>query len=439
MRFPVSLCAGSLLAFQLLGTSQVRADQVFVDDVIIQGSLCVGFDCVNNESFGFDTIRLKENNTRIKFEDTSSNTFPSTDWQLTANDSASGGLNRFSIEDITAATVPFTVEGASPSNSVYIDSTGRVGFRTANPVIDLHVATSNTPGMRLEQTNAGGFTAQTWDVAGNEANFFVRDVTGGSRLPFRIRPGAPTSSLDISASGNVGIGTGNPQALIDAQKPAEGGTAESILRMTISDDDTGRLVLGNASATDAIFHPRMQGRTASQATPLTMEGLITDDLGTNPVVSFNAARLAGGAVTTRPLVAFRNNLTVRASIAPNGDVFATSFNPTSSREVKDQIVDLESKVAAEALQKLTPVEYVYKDDESGERRVGFIAEDVPDIVANADRKSVPIMDVLALVTRVVKDQQQTIDDQKKTIEELKSRLSVLESERPQVPQVPGTR
>jgi hypothetical protein len=47
-------------------------------------------------------------------------------------------------------------------------------------------------------------------VAGNEANFFVRDVTGGSRLPLRIRPGAPTSSLDIAANGNVGIGTGSP-------------------------------------------------------------------------------------------------------------------------------------------------------------------------------------------------------------------------------------
>jgi len=44
-------------------------DQVIPDDLIVQGSLCVGFDCVNNENFGFDTIRLKENNTRIKFDD----------------------------------------------------------------------------------------------------------------------------------------------------------------------------------------------------------------------------------------------------------------------------------------------------------------------------------------------------------------------------------
>jgi hypothetical protein len=29
-------------------------------------------------------------------------------------------------------------------------------------------------------------------------------------LPFRVRPGAPTSSIDIAASGNVGIGTAAP-------------------------------------------------------------------------------------------------------------------------------------------------------------------------------------------------------------------------------------
>ena len=51
-------------------------DQVIPDDLIVQGSACVGLDCVNNESFGFDTIRLKENNTRIKFDDTSVGQLP---------------------------------------------------------------------------------------------------------------------------------------------------------------------------------------------------------------------------------------------------------------------------------------------------------------------------------------------------------------------------
>jgi len=199
-------------------------DQVIADDLIVQGSACIGLDCLNNESFGFDTIRLKENNTRIKFEDTSTGTgFPPPDWQLTANDSASGGANKFSIEDITAATVPFTVTGSAPSNAIFVDSTGRVGFRTATPVLDLHIAKGDTPAMRLEQNNSSGYTAQTWDIAGNEANFFVRDVTGGSHLPLRIRPGAPTSSIDINASGNVGVGTASPGFklhVVDGTAPA---------------------------------------------------------------------------------------------------------------------------------------------------------------------------------------------------------------------------
>ena len=186
-------------------TNVTADDQVIPDDLIVQQSLCVGFDCVNNESFGFDTIRLKENNTRIKFEDTSTGTFPTNDWQLTANDSASGGASKFSIEDITGSRVPFTITAGASTNSIFVDSIGRVGFRTSTPVLDLHVNTSNTPALRLEQNNSGGFTAQTWDIGANEANFFIRDVTGGSLLSMRIRPGAPTSSLDIDSDGDVGI------------------------------------------------------------------------------------------------------------------------------------------------------------------------------------------------------------------------------------------
>src|SRR4029079_3457272 len=85
-------------------------------------------------------------------------------------------------------TIVFEVDAGAPANSLRVSSTGRVGLRTATPVLDLHITTSDTSAHRLEQTNAGGFTAQTWDIAGNEANFFVRDVTSGSRLPFRIRP-----------------------------------------------------------------------------------------------------------------------------------------------------------------------------------------------------------------------------------------------------------
>jgi hypothetical protein len=182
-------------------------DQVIHDDLIVIGSACVGFDCVNNESFGFDTIRLKENNLRIGFDDTSTAAgFPANDWEITINDSASGGANYFAVRDVTAARQVFRIDAGAPTHALVVSSSGRIGVRTLTPVLDMHMVSSNTPAIRLEQTGAGGWTPQTWDIAGNEANFFIRDVTGGSRLPFRIRPGAPTSSIDISSGGDVGMG-----------------------------------------------------------------------------------------------------------------------------------------------------------------------------------------------------------------------------------------
>ncbi|MBB6183649.1 YadA-like family protein [Oleiagrimonas soli] len=76
------------------------ADDVVPDDQIVQGSQCVGVDCVNNENFGFDTLRLKENNLRIDFNDTSSTgSFPTNDWGIVVNDSNNGGANYFMIQD----------------------------------------------------------------------------------------------------------------------------------------------------------------------------------------------------------------------------------------------------------------------------------------------------------------------------------------------------
>lgn len=100
--------AGSGALLILLVTVSASADQVINDDLIVVGSVCVGFDCVNNESFGFDTIRLKENNLRIKFEDTSTiEGFASNDWSIVINDSGTGGTSHFSIVDDTAGETLF--------------------------------------------------------------------------------------------------------------------------------------------------------------------------------------------------------------------------------------------------------------------------------------------------------------------------------------------
>jgi hypothetical protein len=226
-------------------------DIVHLDDVIIDGSLCVGFDCVNGESFGFDTIRLKENNLRIKFDDTSTAaSYPRNDWQLTANDSANGGASKFSIDDISGSRTPFTVEANARSHSLYVDDGGRIGSRTSTPSVELHTIDGDTPTLRLQQDGSSGFAPQTWDVAGNETNFFIRDVTNGSQLPFRIRPDAPTSSIFIDVDGDVGMGTSSPGADGLHINRSTGGAA-SMLKLT--NDGGPYIELENTDTSESWF------------------------------------------------------------------------------------------------------------------------------------------------------------------------------------------
>ena len=222
--------------------------QVIANDLVVQGSNCVGLDCTTGESFCSDTIRLKENNLRIHFQDTSSTgAFPSNDWRIIANDSNNGGLNYLGIEDSNTGRMPFRVEAGADANNLYVEADGDVGIKTANPVVDLHIVEGNTPTLRLEQDGSDGFTPQIWDVAGNEVNFFVRDVTNGSKLSFRIEPNTPQDTLYLDSTGNVGIGKSNPDAKVHV----------------LTNDDSGKLLFENTNSTQAdrvVFHLKNNGK-----------------------------------------------------------------------------------------------------------------------------------------------------------------------------------
>ncbi|WP_372835806.1 hypothetical protein, partial [Puniceibacterium confluentis] len=226
----ISLLLGATALIALTGGA--RADQVIPDDLIVQGSICAGFDCVNGESFGFDTLRLKENNLRIRAFDTSNSaSFPTRDWELTFNETTNGGADKFSVTDIDANRIPFTIEGNTPSNTLYVDNAMRIGVGTSTPVVTLHTKMGNTPTLRLEQDGSSGFTPHIWDLAGNETNFFVRDTTSGSRLPFRIFPNAPTNALTIEGStGDIGVGTNVPTAALHVSRT--NGTGQMLVQDT---------------------------------------------------------------------------------------------------------------------------------------------------------------------------------------------------------------
>lgn len=293
-------------------------DTFFSDDVSAVGGVCAGTDCTNAESYGFASIKMKENNTRIKFEDTSASPgFATTDWQISANDTTSGGANKLFVEDLTAATSPFVIEGATPTNTLYVDSNGRVGIKTSTPARDLTIANPVSSIIRMEQSVS---PFQAWDIVANNNNFYVRDVNH-EQNPFIIKQSAPYNALVIeSTSGNIGLGV---------------------------------------------------------ATPLYQ------------IHHSSGARLDAG-----------------------------NWTNASSRAIKQDIHALGRDAAFDALKSLQPMTYAYKANPT-DTQVGFIAEDVPALVATPDRKGLSSMDIVAVLTKVIQEQQ-------KTIEEMRGRLERLE-------------
>jgi hypothetical protein len=67
------------------------------------------------------------------------------------------------------------------------------------------------------------------------------------------------------------------------------------------------------------------------------------------------------------------------------------------------------------------VTFVYKAD-SGQQHVGFIAEDVPDMVAMKDRKGLSPMDIVAVLTKVVQEQRQQLDTMRAELDFVKAQL-----------------
>jgi hypothetical protein len=103
----------------------------------------------------------------------------------------------------------------------------------------------------------------------------------------------------------------------------------------------------------------------------------------------------------------------------------TNWVDVSTREAKDNILELRTEEALETIKNIKPVKFNYKQDPDKETNVGFIAEDVPDLVATKGRKGMVSMEVVAVLTKVVQQQQKLILSQQKAFDEQKEIIAKL--------------
>jgi hypothetical protein len=175
---------------------------------------------------------------------------------------------------------------------------------------------------------------------------------------------------------------------------------------------------GSAFYNSAAFAAKIDGAVSAGVVPTKL----TFETGTNSsrtermVITSSGNVGIGISAPTRPLE-FASGAYVTA-----GGVFTS----VSTRESKENIAELSASAAAETLKSLNPVTYNYKVDKN-EHHVGFIAEDVPELVATKERKGLSPMDIVAVLTKVVKEQDKTIESLSTTVARLEAKLNELES------------
>jgi hypothetical protein len=391
-------------------------DQTVFDDLIVDGRICAGFDCFTDLVFGDAEVTLLEFGPGIEFADSSSSGsgFPFQDWGIFTGFE---GFENLSVFNFTGPTLrPFTIEGSSPTNSLFVDNNGFVGMGTSVPLWDLHIRDSNTPGVWLEQ-DASVFAPRSWLIGANELEYFVQDVSSGA-VPVRVAAGAPTNSLVVQSNGWVGLGTslpgGNLHLFGSANLDVFAGMGPDLAAGPGFNYGYAGASFGRGAG---FFNVRPDGLAAAPNPSLRFatnnaQRIIIDNEGN---IGFGAN--VAGFNPAEPLVHQATNARLTAAgIWTNG----------SSRAIKQDIRPLSAADALAAFAALEPVRYRAKADPS-EEHLGFIAEDVPELVAESDRTGLSPMDVVALLTRVVQEQQRAVEGQQRRIAELEARLAEQEA------------
>ena len=301
------------------------------------------------------------------------------------------------------------IEEFAPANQLYMDSSGRIGFGTSTPAADFHIA-STTGAIRIEDTDNA-----TWQIeeAAGDLRFSLSSADPGS--------GDPTGSkFEIEGNGNIGIGTTSPEVRLQIR----GGSilldnTESLLaeRADFSNQELFTLD-GND---DVVFN--RGSLIAGQASHLIMgvgagKRFEVRGASNTPImrVMDGSGRVAyGNFFPSHPL-----QMASGAHVTAGG-----VWTNASSRDLKTDIHPLSATQALEALNQMEPVLFRYKSDES-DQNVGFIAEDVPALIATPDRKGMSAMDVVAVLTAVVQEQRKTIGSQNQALDSLLQRVNELE-------------
>ncbi|BAY24883.1 hypothetical protein NIES2100_46810 [Calothrix sp. NIES-2100] len=246
----------------------------------------------------------------------------------------------------------------------------------------------------------------------------------------------------LQTNGNVGIGIEKPLARLHNQgaAPLTGqgqitsnsdlvkGSGTTFIQelnigdiISVTDGSTtqARLITKIAAEGNSFTVNKAFAQALTTATQFTYQQPITRLADSNGVTQFIVTATGNVGIGT-PTPDLDTKLHIQGNVRVYGDLFQDS-----SIELKDQITDLSQQEVAEILKNLNPVKYIYKDDTEQKLHLGFIAEQVPDILASADKTAIQPFNILAVLAKAVKDQQAMITTLSLVVKEQQRQIAAL--------------
>ncbi len=418
-----------------IGTPTPTAKLEVIGSTVIKGKLsAVNADISGSLSVskGIDVARGSNPKAQIIWDSVGDK------WQAGTTDS----LKDISLSDHTHQKL-FTASGI---DALTVDAGGNIGIGTTTPSAKLEVNGSAAVKGKLSAEDAdvsGSLTVSKgidvargsnpkaqiiWDSANNKWQAGTAGSLKEISLSDHSHQKLTVDKVDVliaDASGNIGIGTPTPTAKLEV-------IGSTVIKGKLSAEDadvSGSLTVSKgidvARGTDT--KAQITWDSANNKWQAGTEGDLKDIAlsGHNHQALYTADNTEAVIVDSHGNVGIGKTPGDGIKLEVDGDVRVGTLTQTSSRIYKENISSLPVKTAMELLNKLNPVAFDYKAGNSKKHNIGFIAEEVPDIFTTSDRKSVALMDIIGVLTTVVKKQHKETTALQKQVTTLQKQVAAL--------------
>jgi hypothetical protein len=312
----------------------------------------------------------------------------------------------FRVTSLDGSHVPLQVRASrfDNGNAVYLaQGGGRVGIGTAAPDRTLTVVGDGDGALNVRDRSGIHEVMLGIDQGGG----FISAKAGQD---LQVRTGGNETMMTLKADGRVGIGTAAPGERLEVNGRIKAGhltvgswpAGQNIPLLAFA--SVGHNALDQADHRNYALNQSFDGTTFLNSPKFI--GLQIED-------RTSVRILAGGRIVVDPL---SGGGSIGIGLDPQHPLHLAGgahclggreWRNASSIADKRDVEGLPVDDALTALHGLRPVTFKYIDDD--EARTGFIAEEVPDLVATGDRKSLSAMEIVAVLTRVVQFQQRQIE------------------------------